>query len=173
MSLCFVFVHTMEVDGDQNSLVINILHNIVLFFPQKKVNLTYLKRHEILMSKWWQKFQLNKWIKRLHLCIIKCNNGKQGGIVKTGVERIQISFTNQDSCRCQRCPISNHTLKFCWTTYIIIYKHACICVKLVWVKGHELGCKLQASSDGTLGCGIYSWTNNSLGYLLWTKTKQH
>ncbi len=50
----------MEVDGDQNSLVINILHNIVLFFPQKKVNITYLKRHEILMSKWWQKFQLNK-----------------------------------------------------------------------------------------------------------------
>ncbi len=50
----------MEVNGDQNSLVINILHNIVLFFPQKKVNLTYLKRHEILMSKLWQKFQLNK-----------------------------------------------------------------------------------------------------------------
>lgn len=51
MSLCFVFVHTMEVNGDQNSLVINILHNIVLYFPQKNVNLTYLKQHEILMSK--------------------------------------------------------------------------------------------------------------------------
>ncbi len=50
----------MEVDGYQNSLVINILQNIFLYFPQKKVNLTYLKRHEILMSKWWQNFQLNK-----------------------------------------------------------------------------------------------------------------
>ncbi len=41
-----VFLVHMEVKGKQNSLVTNILQNILFYVPQKKESHTSLERHE-------------------------------------------------------------------------------------------------------------------------------
>ncbi len=52
MSKCFV--HTMDVNDNQNCLVTNILQNIFFCILQKKESHT---RNSMRVSKWWQNFQ--------------------------------------------------------------------------------------------------------------------
>lgn len=84
----------------------------------------------------------------LNLCFVKCSDAKQGDIVKTGVlKEYEYCLQTRTAAGVRDVQSSVKSLRF-------IEQHALLFTStLVYVSNS--GCKLKASLDGTLGCGIY------------------